>query len=287
MIGLANAGGDTINAVKSAAEFGVVAGGQKLAGLLMFISDVHSLGLQTAQGLMLTESFYWDLNDDTRAWSKRFAAAMGGRMPTMVHAAVYSAVTHYLEAVRAAGSDGRPDGGGEDAGAAGRGRASCTARSVRADGRVMRPFYLFQVKTPAESHGPYDYYKLVREIAAADASRPLGEGGCALAQVSAGARNQAPPRAPAYEASAAAYAALVGDAAGQPPPGGRGRRREAAGAARAARQGAGARPDRPAGGPALPVPRAVAAGRLGALRQRGAGRRASSPASAWWRACRA
>ncbi len=181
VIGLANAGGDTINAVKSAAEFGVVAGGQKLAGLLMFISDIHSLGLQTAQGLMLTESFYWDLNDDTRAWSKRFAAAMGGRMPTMVHAAVYSAVTHYLEAVRAAGTTDALTVAAkmralpvED--------AILHGASVRADGRVMRPFYLFQVKTPAESHGPYDYYKLVREIAPADASRPLGEGGCALAQ---------------------------------------------------------------------------------------------------------
>ena len=179
VVGLANAGGDTINAVKGAAEFGIVAGGQKLAALLMFISDVHALGLQTAQGLMLTESFYWDLNDDTRAWSKRFAARMGGRMPTMVHAAAYSAVTHYLEAVRAVGSTE------SNAVAAKMRELPVNDRilhggSVRLDGRVMRPFYLFSVKTPAESHAPYDYYNMVREISAEDASRPLSEGGCPL-----------------------------------------------------------------------------------------------------------
>ncbi len=105
VVGLANAGADTINTIKGASEFGLMAGGQKLAGMLIFLSDVHSLGLRIAQGLQLTESFYWDLNDGTRAWSRRFAARMGGRMPTMVHAGVYSAVTHYLKAVAAAGTD--------------------------------------------------------------------------------------------------------------------------------------------------------------------------------------
>jgi branched-chain amino acid transport system substrate-binding protein len=181
VIGLANAGADTINAVKSASEFGVVAGGQKLAAMLVFLSDVHALGLQTAQGLQLTESFYWDLNDGTRAWSKRFGARMAGRMPTMVHAGVYSAVTHYLEAVKAAGTD--------DANAvAAKMRelpvhdSILPSATVRVDGRVMRPYYLFEVKSPAESHGPYDYYKLVREIPAEEAARPLNQGGCSLAK---------------------------------------------------------------------------------------------------------
>jgi branched-chain amino acid transport system substrate-binding protein len=181
VIGLANAGADTTNALKGAAEFGIVAGGQKLAGMLIFLSDVHSLGLQIAQGLQLTESFYWDLNDKTRAWSKRFAEKSGGRMPTMVHAGVYSAVTHYLKAVAAANT--------LDA-------ATVSAKmhetkvndailenvSIRQDGRVMRPFYLFEVKSPQESKAPYDYYKLVREIAPDDAARPLNEGHCPLVQ---------------------------------------------------------------------------------------------------------
>ncbi len=105
VIGLANAGGDTINSIKQAAEFGITQAGQNLAGLLVFITDVHALGLQTAQGLVLTESFYWDLNDDTRAFAKRFAERNGGKMPTMVHAGVYAAVLHYLKAVEAANTD--------------------------------------------------------------------------------------------------------------------------------------------------------------------------------------
>jgi branched-chain amino acid transport system substrate-binding protein len=180
VVGLANAGSDTINAIKGASEFGIVAGGQKLAGMLIFLSDIHSIGLKVAQGLQLTESFYWDLDDRTRAWSKRFAERMGGRMPTMVHAGVYSAVTHYLKAVKATGTD----------------TASAVAAKmrelpvsdtivekaeVRKDGRVMRPFYLFEVKAPAESKGPYDYYKLVRTIPPEEASRPLNEGSCPLA----------------------------------------------------------------------------------------------------------
>jgi branched-chain amino acid transport system substrate-binding protein len=179
VIGLANAGADTINALKGASEFGIVASGQKLAGMLIFLSDVHSLGLPTAQGLQLTESFYWDLNDNTRAWSKRFGERMNGRMPTMVHAGVYSAVTHYLEAVKAAGT--------LDATAVSAKMHEMKVHDrildnaeIREDGRVMRPFYLFEVKSPAESKAPYDYYKLVSEIAPEDAARPLSEGRCPL-----------------------------------------------------------------------------------------------------------
>ncbi len=179
VVALANAGSDTVNAVKSAAEFGVVAGGQELAGLLIFLSDIHALGLPTAHGLLLTESFYWDLNDRTRAWSARFGQRMGGRMPTMAHAGVYSAVTHYLRSVEAAGTD-------EANAVAAKMRALTVndailaSATVREDGRVMRPFYLFEVKTPAESRKPYDYYKLVREIPAEEAARPLNEGHCPL-----------------------------------------------------------------------------------------------------------
>lgn len=179
VIGLADAGADTINAVKGASEFGLANGGQKLVAMLIFLSDIHALGLKTAQGLLLTESFYWDLNDATRQWSARFAAHLHGRMPTMVHAGVYSAVLHYLKSVQAAGTT-------EAMAVSAKMHALpvsdsiLPAATVRQDGRVMRPFYLFQVKTPAESHGPYDYYKLIREIPPDEAARPLAEGGCPL-----------------------------------------------------------------------------------------------------------
>jgi branched-chain amino acid transport system substrate-binding protein len=179
VIGLANAGGDTINSIKQAAEFGIVKGGQSLAGLLMFITDVHGLGLQTAQGLILTETFYWDLNDQTRAWSKRFAAANGGKYPSMDHAGVYGVVLHYLKAVEAAKTD---DGTKvvakmkelpTDDPLFGKG-------TIRQDGRKIHPAYLFEVKKPSESKGPYDYYKLRATIPADQAFRPLAEGGCPL-----------------------------------------------------------------------------------------------------------
>ncbi len=179
VVGLADAGADTINAIKGASEFGLVKGGQKLAAMLIFLSDIHSLGLQTAQGLLLTESFYWDLNDATRQWSARFAARMHGRMPTMVHAGVYSAVLHYLKAVQAAGTTEATAVSAKMHALPVSDRILPSA-TVRQDGRVMRPFYLFQVKSPAESHGPYDYYKLVREIPPDEAARPLHEGGCPL-----------------------------------------------------------------------------------------------------------
>jgi branched-chain amino acid transport system substrate-binding protein len=180
IIGLANAGGDTINSIKQAAEFGIVKGGQKLAGLLVFITDIHALSLRTAQGLLLTESFYWDLNDQTRAWSKRFAQKHNGNMPTMVQAGVYAAVTHYLKALAQTKSDA--DGKAvvakmkqlpTDDPLFGKG-------TIREDGRKIHPVHLFEVKSPDASKGPWDYYKLVHTIPAAEAFRPLDQGGCAL-----------------------------------------------------------------------------------------------------------
>ena len=179
VIGLANAGGDTINAIKQASEFGITEGGQKLAGLLVFLSDVHALGLKVAQGLVLTEAFYWDLNEGTRAWSKRFAERNGGKMPTMVHAGVYAGLLHYLKAVDALKSK-------DPTAVLAKMKAMPTddplfgKGSIRVDGRTLHDMYLFQVKTPEESKGPYDYYKLISTTPAADAFRPLNEGGCPL-----------------------------------------------------------------------------------------------------------
>ncbi len=179
IIGLANAGTDTINAIKQGAEFGITKGGQQFAGLLVFLTDVHALGLEKAQGLVLTESFYWDLNDQTRAWSKRFAERHRGAMPTMVQAGVYSAVLHYLKAVEALKSD---DGTRviakmkevpTDDPVFGKGY-------VRADGRKIHPMYLFEVKKPSESKGPWDYYKVRATIPAEQAFRPLDQGDCPL-----------------------------------------------------------------------------------------------------------
>jgi branched-chain amino acid transport system substrate-binding protein len=180
VVALANAGGDTINAIKQAREFNLFKQGNKrLVALLMFISDVNSLGLNTAQGIVLTTGFYWDLNDETRAWSKRFFERRKS-MPTMTHAGVYSAVTHYLKAVQAAGT-----------------KDSLTVMKkmrdtpvndffakngvLRADGRMVHDMYLVQVKTPAESKYPWDYYKVLRTIPGEQAFRPLKDGGCPLA----------------------------------------------------------------------------------------------------------
>jgi branched-chain amino acid transport system substrate-binding protein len=179
IIGLANAGGDTINSIKQAAEFGITKGGQNLAGLLVFLSDIHGIGLDKAQGLILTETFYWDLNDQTRAWSKRFAAANGGKYPTMVQAGVYAGVLHYLKAVAAIKSDDGDKVVAEmkklptDDPLFGKG-------TIREDGRKIHNAYLFEVKKPSESKGPYDYYKLRATIPAAEAFRPLKDGGCSL-----------------------------------------------------------------------------------------------------------
>ena len=180
VIGLANAGGDTINAIKQAAEFGITQGGQSLAGLLVFISDVHALGLQTAQGLVLTEAFYWDQNDASRAFAKRFAPQFKNNMPTMVQAGVYAAVLHYLKAVEALKSDA--DGKAvvakmkempTDDPLFGKG-------TIRPDGRKIHDMYLFEVKKPSESKGAWDYYKLRATIPAAEAFRPMKDGGCPL-----------------------------------------------------------------------------------------------------------
>jgi branched-chain amino acid transport system substrate-binding protein len=179
IIGLANAGGDTINSIKQAAEFGIMKGGQKLAGLLVFISDIHSLGLPTAGGLQLTSAFYWDMNDQTRAWSKQFATKNGGKEPTMVQAGVYSAVHRYLDAVKAAGTDASDKVMAQMKGKPWKDPLFGEV-SIRADGRAVHDMYLFEVKTPAESKGPWDYYKLVQKIPAAEAFRPLSEGKCSL-----------------------------------------------------------------------------------------------------------
>ncbi len=182
VIGLANAGGDTTNSIKQAAEFGIVAGGQKLAALLLFINDVHALGLKTAQGLTFTESFYWDMNDATRAWSKRFSAlANKNAMPSMTQAGNYAMVLHYLKAMDALG--GNPNDGAKvvakmkelptDDTLFGKG-------PLRADGRRLIPAYLFEVKKPDESKGPWDYYKQIATISAEDAAKPLEASDCPL-----------------------------------------------------------------------------------------------------------
>ena len=179
IIGLANAGGDTTNAIKQAAEFGIVKGGQSLAGLLVFLTDIHGLGLQTAQGLIFTESFYWDLNEKTRAFAKRFAERNRQIHPTMIHAGSYAATLHYLKAVEALKSD---DGTKviakmkempTDDPLFGKG-------TIRADGRKIHPMYLVEVKKPAESKYPWDYYKIRATIPADQAFRPLDQGECPL-----------------------------------------------------------------------------------------------------------
>ena len=182
IIGLANAGGDTTNSIKQAAEFGIVSGGQKLAGLLLFLTDVHSLGLKVAQGLNFTETFYWDMNDQTRAFAKRFSERMKSHaQPTMVQAGVYAGLLHYFKALDALG--GNPHDGAKvvakmkelptDDPLFGKG-------TIRADGRKLHPAYLFEVKKPEESKGPWDYYKLVGTTPADQAFRPLSESACAL-----------------------------------------------------------------------------------------------------------
>jgi branched-chain amino acid transport system substrate-binding protein len=180
VIGLANAGGDTINAIKQAAEFGIIRGGQTLAGLLVYVSDVAALGLTTAQGLVTTEAWYWDMNDASRAWTKRWQMERPGKYPTMVQAGVYSSVTHYLKAIEALKSD-----------ADGRAVAAKMKEmptddplfgkgTVRADGRKVHDMHLFEVKKPSESKYPGDFYKMRSTIPAAEAFRPIKDGGCPL-----------------------------------------------------------------------------------------------------------
>jgi branched-chain amino acid transport system substrate-binding protein len=183
-IGLANGGADTVTCIKQAAEFGIIKGGQKVAGLLFLIHDVHGVGLKEAQGVLLTEAFYWDLNDGTREFSKRYAARFGGVVPGSGHAGQYAAVLHYLKGVAALGT-GK---------ALASGRATVTQMKamptddplfgkgkVRVDGRVIHDMYLFEVKSPEQSREAWDYYTLRRTIPADQAFRPLDQGGCGLA----------------------------------------------------------------------------------------------------------
>jgi branched-chain amino acid transport system substrate-binding protein len=180
IIGLANAGGDTINAIKQGAEFGITAGGQQFAGLLVFVTDVQALGLKTAQGLVLTETWYWDMNDANRAWTKRWQAERQGKFPSMVQAGVYSATLHYLKAVAAlkSAADGKAvvnqmKAMPTDDPLFGKGY-------IRPDGRKIHPAYLFQVKKPEESKYPGDDYILRATIPAEEAFRPLKDGGCPM-----------------------------------------------------------------------------------------------------------
>ncbi|MDB5653940.1 MAG: ABC-type branched-chain amino acid transport system, periplasmic component [Tardiphaga sp.] len=177
VVALANSGSDTTNSIRQAIEFGIGSGNTKLVALLAFVTDIHSLGLDRAKGLLLTESFYWDLNDETRAWSKRFADKMGGRMPSMAQAAAYSGVAHYLKAMASAGTT-------EGQAVADKMRElpindfMMKDGRARKDGRIVHDFYLFQVKAPEESKGPWDYYKLIRKIPAAEITPPDGSTGC-------------------------------------------------------------------------------------------------------------
>jgi branched-chain amino acid transport system substrate-binding protein len=178
VIGLINAGGDTINSIKQSVEFGIPQGGQRVVATVLYLSDVHSLGLKIAQGLQFTESFYWDLNDGTRAFAKRFAPRNNDRYPTAMQAGVYAATLHYLKAVDALGASG--DGKAvvqemkilpTDDPLFGKGR-------VRSDGRKLHNMYLFEVKKPEESKYAWDYYKLIKTIPPGEAWRPLEDGGC-------------------------------------------------------------------------------------------------------------
>jgi branched-chain amino acid transport system substrate-binding protein len=178
VIGLANAGGDTINAIKQAAEFGLMKGGQKASPLLVFITDIDSIGLETAQGLLLSEGFYWDLNDETRAFSKRFMERTK-RPPTTAQAGVYSSVTHYLKAVKAAGTT--------DAAAVIKVMKETPINDmfakngkIREDGRMVHEMYLFDVKKPSESKARWDYYKLVGTVPGNEAFQPLEQSRCPL-----------------------------------------------------------------------------------------------------------
>jgi branched-chain amino acid transport system substrate-binding protein len=178
VIGLANAGGDTINSIKQANEFGILRDGQKMIGLLTYISDVHGIGLQSAKGLVLASAFYWDLTEETRSWTKRFMER-SKKIPTMANAGSYGATLHYLKAIKEAGTD--------EAQAVVRKMKEIPVNdfftkdgSVREDGRVIRNMYLFQVKSPQESMYPYDYYKLLNTVPGEQAFRPLSEGGCPM-----------------------------------------------------------------------------------------------------------
>jgi branched-chain amino acid transport system substrate-binding protein len=183
VIGFANGGGDTVNCIKQAAEFGIQKGGQKIAGLLFLIHDVHGVGLNSAQGVLLTEPFYWNMNDGTRAFAERFSVLMPGNVPGSVHAAQYSAIMHYLKACVALGPDKAKASGRA---AINQMKATPTddplfgKGAVRQDGRAIHDMHLFQVKSPEQSKEPWDYYVQRRTVPAADAFRPIDKGGCKL-----------------------------------------------------------------------------------------------------------
>jgi len=178
VIGLANAGGDTTNALKQAAEFGIIQGGQKMIALLQEVTDTHSLGVKATQGLIVTDAFYWDMNDETRAFSKRFNEKVG-HMPTMIQAGLYSATMHYLKAIDAIGTDEAPK-------VMEKMRATPIndffARNgkIRIDGRMVHDMYLFEVKKPEESKSDWDLYNLIATVPGDEAFRPLDKGGCPL-----------------------------------------------------------------------------------------------------------
>lgn len=181
VVGLATSGADVQTAIKQAGEFGIVEGGQRLAGLLVFITDVNALGLKVAQGLQVTTSFYWDLNDETRAWTKRFLAVSGNKPPSMVQAGVYSGVHHYLAAVKAAGT--------KDPAIVAKTMHEMKVNDmynkdvvIRPDGRVLHTMYLVQVKKPDESKYKFDYYKILKTSPGEEAFRPMSEGNCPLVQ---------------------------------------------------------------------------------------------------------
>ena len=183
VIGFANGGADTVNCIKQAAEFGIQKGGQKIAGLLFLIHDVHGVGLSSAQGVLLTEPFYWNMNDGTRSFAKRFTAAMPGNVPGSIHAGGYAAVMHYLKACVAAGPDKAKASGRA---AVDQMKAMPTddplfgKGAVRKDGRVIHDMHLFEVKAPDKSTGPWDYYTHKRVVPAAEAFRPIDQGGCKM-----------------------------------------------------------------------------------------------------------
>jgi branched-chain amino acid transport system substrate-binding protein len=178
VIGLINAGGDTINSIKQSVEFGIPQGGQRVVATVLYLSDVHSLGLKIAQGLQFTESFYWDLNDDTRAWAKRFAPRNNNRYPTAMQAGVYAATLHYLKAVDALGASGDGKAVVQEMKKLPTDDPLFGKGTVRADGRKLHNMYLFEVKKPEESKYAWDYYKLIKTIPPSEAWRPLEEGGC-------------------------------------------------------------------------------------------------------------
>lgn len=179
VVALANGGADTVNAIKQASEFGLVSGGQSIAAMILFLPDIHSIGLQDAQGLRFSSAFYWDRTDETRAFAKRFAEKRNGRVPTQLQAGVYSAVLHYLKAIKEAGTD-------EGKAVAAKMRElpvndmMTTNAKIRADGYVERDFYLFEVKQPSESKGEWDYLKQIGTIAGADAAPPIQGSECPL-----------------------------------------------------------------------------------------------------------